>query len=44
MKNFFGGGGGVGGQIAFQIRVFAIFSRLHQFSLILHKIAAWDNA
>ena len=43
MKKFFGGVGG-GGQIVFEIWVFAIFSRLHQFSLILHKIAAMDNA
>ena len=31
-------------QIGSEIRVFVIFSRLHHsFSLILHKIAAWDN-
>ena len=34
----------LGPQIGSEIRVFIIFSRLHQFSLILPKITAWDNA
>ena len=34
----------LGPQVGSEIRVLAIFSRLHQyFPLILHKIAAWDN-
>ena len=37
-KNFWGY------QIGSKIRVFAIFSRLHHYiSLILHKIAVWDD-
>ena len=31
-------------QTGSEITVFVIFSRLHRYiSLILHKIAAWDN-
>ena len=38
MKKFWGG------QIGSEIRDFAIYLMLHyKFSLILHKIAAWDN-
>ena len=33
-----------GSQIGSEIKVFVIFSRLYYYiSLVLHKVAAWDN-